>query len=128
MKYILLFMSFFSTSYCYSQEWKLVTEVKNGSYYYKPNTNETAWIKIISDKTEYYPTESPEGVKKTVDGYQLVLWKFDCISKKLGLIQTSVYSKDGTLLNKSKQNDVLVEMEYVIPETLGEEILKAICQ
>lgn len=121
-------MLFFLSSYCDGQDWKLVTELKNGSYYYKPNTNETAWIKIISDSIEYYPTESPQGVKKTVDGYQLVLWKFDCTSKKLGLIQTSVYSKDGTLLSKSKQNEQLVEMDYVIPDSLGEDILKSICQ
>lgn len=127
MKKILVLLSFFTFSFCYSQDWKFLFEQKDGIYYYKPNTDETAWIKVISEKTEYYPTKTSEKTK-TVDGYKLILWKFDCTSKKLGFIQASVYSKDGVVMDTFRENELLVEMNYVIPDSVGERLLKVFCE
>jgi hypothetical protein len=90
---------------------------------------DTAWIKIVSEKTEYYPKNLyrlSDKPKKT-DGYKLVLWKFDCASKKLGIIQSSVYNKDGEIIDSYKKNEILVEMDYVNPDSIGEALLGIFC-
>ncbi|MFM9945087.1 MAG: surface-adhesin E family protein [Bacteroidia bacterium] len=127
MKIILLLMSFFITSFCYSQNWKFLSEEKNGIYYYRPNTDETAWIKIVSDKMEYYPKKTSQKLA-TVDGYKILLYKFDCKSKKIGVIQATVYSKEGEVLDTYSENELLVEMNYVNPDSIGEYLLKTFCE
>ena len=127
MKKILLIISFFTISFCYSQDWEIVTKQENGDFYYKPNTDETAWIKIVSDKTEYYPSKTSSNTK-TVDGYKIVLWKYDCTDKKIGIIKSTTYSKDGKVLENFSQKEYLVEMDYVNPETLGEALLLHFCK
>ena len=127
MKIILLLISFFISSFCYSQDWKFVLESKTGIYQYKPNTDETAWIKLIDDKIEYYPRKTSQRLA-TVDGYEISLYKFDCKSKKIGIIQVTVYSKDGKVLDTYSENELLVEMNYVTPDSIGEVLLKTFCE
>ncbi len=126
MKTILFFCFLLLSKFCYSQDWKLLFEVEDGTYYYKPNTSETAWIKVVSNKTTYYPNKASTKLK-TVDGYTIVLWKFNCEDRKLGLIQSNVYSKDGKLLDSIERNELLVDMRYVIPESIGEQMLTKFC-
>lgn len=126
MKKILLLLSLLVFSLSYSQDWKLIFETGGVFYYYKPNTKSTAWIKAVSDKTEYYQTRTSK-TPKYVDGYRLTLWKFDCDSKQIGLIQVNVYSKEGKLMSKIAEKEYLVDMEYVTPDSAGEGFLNAFC-
>lgn len=126
MKKYLLLLMLFAFSFSYSQDWKLIFELKNGTYYYKANTKNTAWIKLVSDKTEYFPDEiSKKAI--IVDGYKLMLWKFDCRSRQTGIIQIIAYSQDGEVLDTYRENEILVEMDYVIPGTIGEGLLETFC-
>ena len=126
MKKILLLLSLFTFSLSYSQDWKLLFESKEGSYYYKPNTENTGWIKLVSDKTVYYQKNDRVN-SKTVDGYTMILYKFDCQSKKIGVIKSTVYSKNGEVLDNYKKNEVLVDMDYVDPESKAERLLSSFC-
>ena len=126
MKNISLIILLFTFSFCYSQDWKLIGEVSNDTYYYKPNTRDTAWIKVVSEKTEYESKESQKLI--TVDGYKLILQKFNCRNKKLGTIEMYVYSEDGKLLDSYKEEEIFVQMDYVIPDTLGEDLLQTFCK
>lgn len=119
MKKTLLLLSFFIFSFGYSQDWVMLFEIEGATYYYKPNTDDNAWIKIVSAETEYYPDKFSKKAK-IVDGYRVLLWKFDCRNKKLGVIQVTTYSKDGKVLNTYKENEILVEMNYVNPDSVGE--------
>lgn len=127
MKKTLLLLSFFIFSFGYSQDWKLLFEIEGATYYYKPNTDDNAWIKIVSSKTEYYSNESSQK-SKIVDGYKILLWKFDCRNKKIGVIKTSTYSKDGKIVDSNSVNEFLVEMDYVNPDSVGEELLTVFCE
>lgn len=127
MKKTLLLLSFFIFSFGYSQDWKLLFEIEGATYYYKPNTDDNAWIKIVSAETEYYPDKFSKKAK-IVDGYRVLLWKFDCRNKKLGVIQVTTYSKDGKVLNTYKENEILVEMNYVNPDSVGEGLLNTFCE
>jgi len=125
MKQILvIFLIFFSIK-TYSQNWEQILQSEQEEYYYKSNTHNTAWVKIVSEKTEYDSDKTQK--KEIIDGYKMILWKFDCSGKKLGVIQAIIYSKDGESIQSYKQNEILVEMDYVVPETIGEELLYKFC-
>ncbi|RED23450.1 hypothetical protein BD847_2503 [Flavobacterium cutihirudinis] len=127
MKKLFLLITFFAFSFAYSQDWKLLFELPDaGSYYYKSNTNETAWIKVVSDKIKYYSSKTSRE-QKSVDGYSVSLWKFDCRSKKMGIIKSTTYNKDGKVLESFSQNELLVEMDYVNPDSIGEGLLITFC-
>jgi|SRR5690606_14764868 len=129
MKKGLFFITIFLTttlSYSQNKDWEFILESETGSYYYKPNNNRTAWIKVVSEKTQYYPKETyPKA--KIIDGYTILLWKFDCNDQKMGIIKSTTYSKDGNSVSTFSQNEVLVEMEYVNPDSIGEAILNTFC-
>ena len=110
----------------YSQNWEQILQTEQGEYFYKPNTRNTAWIKNVAEKTEYLSEKTKKN--EIIDGYKMILWKFDCREKKLGVIQAIVYTKDGKSLDSFKQNEVLVEMDYVVPETIGEKLLYIFCE
>jgi len=112
-------------SFSYSQDWQFIFENNTDTFYYKPNTENTIWIKMISSKTDYYPKTST-GLK-VIDGYIVTLWKFDCENKKAGLVQQNVYSKEDNLLASLKQNQYLTEMKYVIPDSVGEGFFGVFC-
>lgn len=87
------------------------------------NTNNTILIKIISENILFH---SPQG-KKIIDGHELILFKVDCDNRKLGLIQIAVYDKKGKIVNSTKLKDYEVEMDNVIPDSVGETYLDAYC-
>ncbi|WP_374442729.1 hypothetical protein [Epilithonimonas sp.] len=120
MKNIFTFFFIILSILEYSQNWKLISTEDDKAIYYKPNTYDTAWIKTASEKTEYYLKNSK--IAKITKGYILTPFKFDCVDKKMGLLQMNVYSKAGKLLNHFEEKEIPVDMNYVIPETLGEKI------
>jgi len=123
MKKILLLLSILICALSYAQDWKFLFKEANKTYYYKPNTENTAWIKIVSNKIEYYQSN----VLKSVDGYKLLLWRFECNPKKIGIKQIIVYSKKGKLMRKMPKKDHLVEMDDVTPNTNAEIFLNVFC-
>lgn len=125
MKQILvIFLIVFSTK-TYSQNWEQILQTEQEEYFYKPNTRNTAWVKIVSEKIEYDSEKTQK--KEIIDGYKMILWKFDCSGKKIGIIQAIIYSKDGKSIQSYEQNEFLMEMSYVVPETIGEELLYKFC-
>ena len=117
----------FTISFSYSQDWKLLSESKNEITFYKPNTEKTVWVKIASDKTEYYPNNTSQKAV-IVDGYRIVLFKFDCTTKKMGIIQSITYSNKGKILETFEKDDELIEMNYVTPDSNGETLFKVCCK
>lgn len=129
MKKILFLITFLATSFCYSQvkDWEFILKSENSTYYYKPNNNRTAWVKVVSEKTKYYPKEIyPKA--KTIDGYVMILWKFDCDEQKMGIVKSTTYSKDGNSLDNFSEDEILVKMDYVNPDSVGEALLNTFCR
>ncbi|MDR6157027.1 mRNA deadenylase 3'-5' endonuclease subunit Ccr4 [Chryseobacterium sp. SLBN-27] len=124
MKKIILLLPVFITTNLFSQDWKEILASDNHKYYYKPSTEKTAWIKDVSEQTEYYPANNN---KKIIDGYKIILYKFDCSEKQIGVLQMTTYSKSGKVLNTTRINEYLVQMDYVIPDSIGEGILDSFC-
>ena len=130
MKFFYLFITLFLTttlSYSQNKDWELILESKTGNYYYKPNNNRTAWIKVVSEKTKYFSKET-NPKEKTIDGYTILLWKFDCDDQKMGIVKSTTYSKDGNSVSTFSQNEILVDMDYVNPDSIGEALLNTFCR
>ena len=126
MKKQLLLLLLFIGSVCSAQDWQYLMESNNNVYYYKLNTSTTVWVKVVSDVTTYYA--SNDDLKPTlVDGYTVYLYKFSCASKKLGVVKTIVYSKEGKALDTQSTDEFLADMEAVKPNSVGEEMLFHFC-
>lgn len=126
MKKIVLLLTLLIGANLFSQDWEEILKGNDNKYYYKPNTDTTAWIKETSDKMAYYPTNSKN--KKIIDGYKIVLYKFDCSEKQIGILQMTVYSKSGKVVSSAKISELFVEMNYVIPDSIGEGMLNLFCE
>ncbi|MBW8359314.1 MAG: hypothetical protein K0M63_05850 [Weeksellaceae bacterium] len=127
MKNILLLVTVFLAGHLFSQteEWlNLGTDAKQSTYYYKPHSTNKAWIKIASPQITYYDN----GKNKTVDGYQLNLWLFDCEEKQIGVVQTTTYDKSGNVLRTLHIKSYEIELQYVNPNSIGENFLQAFCK
>ena len=126
MKKQLLLLLLFIGSVCSAQDWQYLTESNNNVYYYKINSRTTACVKVVSEMTSYYA--SNDDIKPTsVDGYTVYLYKFSCSSKKIGILKTIVYSKDGKTLDTESTDEFLADMEAVKPNSVGEEMLFQFC-
>lgn len=125
MKKILFLLSLFVCTLSYAQDWKLVFEADDVVYYYKPQTKNTAWIKEVSDKTEYEPEDSLE--TKVVKGYVVTLWKFDCAEEKIAPLHINTYSYDGKLLQEVQNEVEETEMFFVVSDTVGERFFGEFC-
>ncbi|MDP9957997.1 hypothetical protein J2X97_003671 [Epilithonimonas hungarica] len=123
MTRILFSLSLLLFSFSYSQEWKFLFNESNRTYYYKTNDETTAWIKIVSNKIEYYQS----GILKSIDGYKLMLYKFQCNSKRIGVKQIIVYSKKGKLMRKMTEKDNLVDMQYAPKKSNARTFLNVFC-
>lgn len=121
-----IFAFFIITNFAYSQKtWLPITtsfEPKEKTFM-AVHTNNTIWIKKVSENTEFYENNE----KKVIDGYQLLLFKIDCDNRKLGLIQVATYNKKGEVVNSAKLKDYEIEMDYAVPDSVGETYLDTYC-
>lgn len=128
MKKFLIIAAILIGANLFAQDWEYITSgEKNNKFYYKPNTDDTAWIKEVSNKLSYYETNKEQS-KKIIDGYQITLYKFDCSKKQIGGIQLITYSKSGKVLKTYTFPEYLIEMNYVVPDSIGESLLKSFCK
>ena len=128
-KILLLFLinSIYFQFYGQEREWQYITtDSENREFYFKSNSYNTAWTKEVSSKITYFPDNKIQN-KKIIDGYQITLYKFSCSEKKLGVGQITTYSKMGTALKTSRLDEYEIEMDYVIPDSIGEELLESFC-
>lgn len=127
MKRFLFLIMLFIGANLFSQDWEEILKGNESKYYYKPNTDKTGWIKEVSNKIAYYPTKKDQS-KKIIDGSKIILYKFDCSNRQIGIIQIITYSKSGEIVDTYRINEYLVEMNYVIPDSIGEGLLDSFCR
>lgn len=110
MKKIILIILIFAGNMMFSQEWKKITEKDGYPVYYKPNTFNTAWLKVLNK-----------------EGHQIILFRFNCVERQIGILQLTQYTNDNKQAYSTKTEEYEVEMEYVIPDTAGELLLNTFC-
>lgn len=113
-------------------DWKVVGTTKENIYgidlnsismvnEYPYQKNKKAWIKnvIVNDLTK-------DGM--TVGDYNMVLEWANCDNRTLGYKSNTAYKKDGTVISNLSNSKSYVQMNDVIPGTIGESIFETICQ
>lgn len=120
---ILILIAFFAFTFTYSQEWELIsTDSEGQEIYMRAHSRFTAWFKTT-------PVEITTKNNKTVEGYTVQLMKFDCRKKQMGLMAFYEYNKEGSVLDSFQETqEILVEMKYSPPETLGEFMINKFCE
>jgi hypothetical protein len=124
---ILTAFAFFTISFCYSQEWKLIdTDSKGQETYIRLHTENTAWFKTIPFQV---PKDfSKYGMDKKEEGYVIRLHRFDCKSKKMGTLAYYYYNMDGEVTYSYEYEDYEVKMSYVVPDSTGEFFVNKFCE
>lgn len=108
----------------YSQEWEKLTTSKDGKeFFIRPHSKTSAWIKITNADVYKSPLDS-----ESVKGVVMVLFRFDCENLKLGTLASVEYDNDGKVLRSDQTEEILVDMEYPIPDSYGEYYLKTFCE
>jgi hypothetical protein len=125
MKNLLFFILLFSNTLCFSQRtWISLKTSSDDIAFMSANNKNTAWIKVVSKNIEYI---SSSGKKQIIDGHEISLYKIDCPNRKIGFIQSTIYNKKGNAIYTVKLQDYEVEMDYVIPDSVGENYLNSFC-
>lgn len=136
MKRIFFIVILITTFYNgFSQNWLRITETPDGdtifvndNYVKKGGVigNEEGvvrvWTKTIMKKYEDTPTGKVyrSAVLKS-------LGEYDCINQKSRTITAILYDSKGKVIVKDENREYDIDWEFIIPETVGEEILFFIC-
>lgn len=124
MKKLIIFFLLFPFAIIYSQQWEImnIRDSDNTKYSYKSKSSNTAWVKEARDNIKYYKN----GKLTVTKGYSIVLYKFDCTGKKIGVMQVAVYGESNNLVNNPSLEDY-PQMDYVIPDSIAEGLLEYFC-
>lgn len=119
-----------------SDRWQYVTTSTDDSVYFVDtetlrsssssfDSYKTAWIKInhSNNKKKFVKNARTKLLTKIVEEKQLYYVK--CESRQIALMSYAEYSRSGSVL--SSGSDYSPTYRAVIPETIGEEILKSAC-
>ncbi|WP_040282489.1 hypothetical protein [Psychroserpens damuponensis] len=124
---LLITISFFAFSYSFSQEWQLINNELDGSEtYIRQHTSNSAWIKRT--KQDVPLDYDKYGFNKINEGYTVILFRFDCRSLKLGVLVSVYYNNEGEVKHSQQYEDYEVNMNYAVPDSLGEFWLKTFCE
>lgn len=128
----------------FSNGWIYLTETKNDIKLFKEvskdsYSNVKVWVKSIpkSSQLTSYRNEYSSYFKSATIKQKIVtqlssfksLYIIDCSENKLGEKSSVYYTKDGSVIyNDNNELFNEYDMDEVIPETIGEDILKTICE
>lgn len=112
--------------------WKHITSGANTTFYYdkslvkKLNKNGIkTWIRSEeSDLDALKAKRSYNGLDYDKYSHTMQEWQFDCGNNKVANLQTIDYESSGSIIY---QANFKTNLESVIPNTIGESILKSIC-
>lgn len=130
---ILILLFFFATIQSYSQNWIEVTKDKFGNQFFinqRVVSNDGNVTRIWTKKIWKKLTDE-RGVKLKVY-YNVVIKElvdFDCYSGAYKLISSTTYdSAEKRVIFNDDIIFYLQEWEYVVPETVGENVLNTVCE
>lgn len=122
MKKLLFFFFILPISF-YGQKWVLSLEENNNKTYISNSIEpEYVWVKHVSKRIEFYVGNA----KKFIDGYKILRYKYDCKNRAIGIGRIIIYDKSGNIVKQSGSDD-LIELDSVVPDSIGEDLLNDIC-
>ena len=124
-----LFITFFIIPFSlFSQDWKVISVDANSNYYirkHSENHGDTkVWIKEEGPNIAY---TNAADKKLLINGMHVVLWDINCSDKQIGLVSTTIYNRNGTVLSNTVIPSFSIEYQDVIPGSKGELWLNEAC-
>jgi hypothetical protein len=108
----------------YSQEkktdWIEIGETEKETIRYQVYAKNTAWFETIYKNNE-------EKYKGEIVKKELHLYKFDCDKKLWGVLSYLRYNDDGENISQQHIQENLVEMHYLVPNTIAAQFYEYIC-
>jgi|GEM_PF-5963722 len=116
MKQLFILLLILANLTTQAQEWQNIGEDDKGmTYNIKAHSPNKVWVK------QSFPNDPSS--KKSI-----TLYLFNCDQKKLGEVQETLYDPDGGIEHSTgTTSDYIVQMNYVVPESMEEWILEAAC-
>jgi hypothetical protein len=132
--FFIIGLSIFGYAEVWGQDWKYYGETYIGRWLYdaKSLTRPSRDIVRIQEK-QIYTEEGVYFMKKEMEdrgenlSYSIALEEIDCRNKKFRVLQITHYSKSGEILFFHNCSDIRY-WEYVVPNTVKEILLKAVCK
>jgi len=132
---VLIGLAIFGYAEVWGADWRIYAKPESGIgvYYYDADgiTRPSKNIVRVWEKVVY----SAKGVKRYVEesgkryenlSHSLNLWEFDCVEKKERILQTTEYSKDGTVLSSTQSQKT--PWNFISPTSIGEALYEAVCK
>jgi hypothetical protein len=115
-------------------EWKFLRMNKGGdSCHYDADSIIRPSEKIVrgSVKIVYSEKSVNREIERLGPSYKdlshiIILWEMNCTEKKVAFLQTTTYSKNETLIKSVKFSTLT--WASIVPETMGEDLYKALCK
>jgi hypothetical protein len=130
-KIILLLLITFLSKAVFCQSWIYVGKSSDGNPYYMRSTSvessltKKVWVKHNKSKL----TVKKSGRTLTyINGYDVLLYEFNCEEKQLMLHSVISYSSKGTVVDSYRPQDYEKEWSDVVPESVGEMLLEKACE
>ncbi len=117
----------FSYTVIYGAAWKFLQTNSQGEFFYDPENITRSkgnivgvWLKIVYSK-EFKEKEGLDDLNQTVG-----LWEINCQDKKVCLLSTSHYSKEGEI--SAPQVWLPPEWKSIAPNTIMDTLYKELCK
>jgi len=125
----------------YSNGWLYLTETNNDIRFFKEVSkdgyNLKVWVKTIpkDNKLTSFRVEQSSSFESSVTKQKITsqltsylsFYMVDCKGKKMDVKKIIYYGKDGSVIHSDEFHNYY-EMTEVIPDSIGEDILKTICE
>ena len=125
--FIIIALGIFSYTGVYGADWKFLRANVEGEFFYdSENITRSAanivgvWLKIVYSE-KFKGQEDLTHLSQTVG-----LWEIDCQDKKICLLSTSHYSKEGEI--SAPQVWLPPEWKSISPNTIMDTLYKEICK
>lgn len=134
---ILSFITVFAGLISYSQDWVLAGSDKEDNNWYVKSSYVKKEESILGDE-EIRIWIKKEWKKKTIkkagksytytNAKELMLVVADCENQRLKFVSSTVYNSEGKVVDNWKRQDFEQEWTDVVPDSVGEGLLKKICE
>ena len=129
---ILIGLIIFTDEEVRGADWMFYSTTDSFTFYYdKDSINRLSkdifkvWVKIqAKEKGINYMMEKMGGIYKDYS-HGMTLYEINCAEKKIRTLSAIFYSKKGEVLGSSSLS---TEWDFIPPESLGEDLYKALCK
>jgi len=132
--YVIIGLTIFSYAEVWGANWKFLRMSKGGDNCYydadsitRPSKNIVRGsVKIVfSEKSVNREVERLGPSYKDLS-HTIILWEMNCIEKKAAFLETTTYSKNEKIIKSIKIKTIT--WASIVPETMGEDLYKALCK